>query len=106
MRLVSKHRLPENEKCPKCLMIFSNFAQVSDDLLGCLKCGCVFIRSEVRNELSEHQAKILVEQDKVIELPVYRCECGFEAKNNVGLAAHQRHCKYLMENHESGSRGN
>ena len=108
MRIESKHDC-RGDKCPFCLQVHVNFAVVSDDLLGCLKCGCVFIRKSVKEDLRDRQVEILVEQLKEKEVPkdpfhddfdpsekLY-CECGFFAKNTTGLAAHKRHCKVLME---------
>lgn len=120
-RIRSRHDLPGQEKCPHCLQIFVNFADLGNSLLGCLKCGCVFIEKDKREYLREHQKTILSDQlanKELVELgakvdngkvvvSLLECECGFIAKSNAGLAAHQRNCTHLMENeHESGSSGN
>lgn len=110
IKIKSKHDCYGN-KCPFCLRVHVNFADLGDDLLGCLKCGCVFIEKGKRADLEERQVEILVEQLKekaaAAEEIKLTCECGFEAKNNAGLAAHQRKCAYLIEkDYELRSSGN
>ena len=89
----NRHSGDANEKCPRCLTIFVNFMVVDENLLGCLNCGAVFVRKEVRGFVRSHQKEILINRDvKPIDNV---CNCGFEAKTKAGLAAHQRKCNRI-----------
>ena len=94
--IVSKHDL-DNEKCPRCLTIFVNFMVVGENLLGCLNCGSVFVKKDVREFVRDHQKEIL-ELNKaghhiLVDDIKNTCGCGFEAKSKAGLKAHQRKCE-------------
>jgi uncharacterized C2H2 Zn-finger protein len=91
--VVSRHDL-ENEKCPRCLTIFVNFMVVGENLLGCLNCGSIFVKKEVREFVRDHQKEIM-QIHKFALPPVgdHACGCGFEAKTKAGLKAHQRKCE-------------
>jgi uncharacterized C2H2 Zn-finger protein len=108
-RILSRHDADRNEKCPHCSMIFQNFLIIDDLKLGCLRCGTVFVKKEARDFVRdpENCKKIMAQkteeelaQDIKDELDRrfpgnFICQCGFVAKNKVGLSAHQRHCEEL-----------
>ena len=87
MKIRTKHECIENEKCPICRTIFQNFIDFENNMLGCLSCGCVFIEKQCRVDVGGRIKELVKAQIKE-----FVCECGFKAKNNVGLAAHRRHC--------------
>ena len=91
--IVSKHEL-YNEKCPRCLTIFVNFMVVGENLLGCLNCGSVFVKKDVREFVRDHQKEIMVANKGHLRSIVgFVCGCGFKAKSQAGLKAHQRKCE-------------
>ena len=74
----------KTEKCPVCLSISQNFMELSENTLGCLYCGCVFVPKFIRKGLDikallEAQSKELI------------CEvCGKVCKSALGLTSHMR----------------
>lgn len=90
----------EGEKCPKCLDGWVDFMEIDSNkgLLGCYKCGCVFVRKGVRTEeisgkkdQLERQAKEeFVVVDGVPQENPLRCDvCDFVAKSIQGLKVHR-----------------
>ncbi|MCP4262805.1 MAG: hypothetical protein GY774_35650 [Planctomycetes bacterium] len=103
LRVASRHDAAENEKCPRCLSVFQHFMQLESALLGCYRCGSVFVSKPVR----DYNYSRIVDQLKLqqVEEAEYKkmaeitgpherfiCGCEFEAKTRAGLAAHQRSC--------------
>jgi len=87
MLILHRSKCAENEKCPVCRRIFTEFAIVDGDCLGCLDCGAVFIKKDVRDHLSENRKELLSAQDNEL-----KCICGFVAKTKAGLVNHKRGC--------------
>ena len=79
----------ELNKCPQCKVIRRNFILVSDGMLGCSDCGCVFIAKRVREDFKLHLKEILEAQDQAIT--GFKCEvCGKVCKSKLGLGSHMR----------------
>ena len=106
-RVISRHSLPESEKCPRCLNVFQNFMDLGRGLMGCFKCGSVFVSRTVRDfnygriveqmllqdlEAREVDKKPPTEIRKDDPDPIFTCSCGKVCKSKAGLVAHQRKC--------------
>lgn len=96
--ILSRHDAIENEKCPKCLMVFQHFIEVGEGVLGCLKCGSVFVGKVYRETFTPARiVEILKAQKKAAIQPAeerseFIAPCGFEAKSKAGKVAHERSC--------------
>jgi len=75
------------EKCPRCLMLRENFLDIGGELLGCLKCGSVFVRKGFRDGLD---VKGMLEAQGRAD---WVCECGKVCGSKAGLMAHGRVCR-------------
>ena len=78
------------EKCPNCKFIGRTFLSLSDDLWGCMDCGCVFVPKRKRIEIRE---KIADQQKGVEEVNPLKCDfpgCDYVAPIPVALAGHKR----------------
>lgn len=95
----------DGSKCPKCSYIGRNFLILSDVLMGCVDCGCVFVgkgeREEIRKGIVEGQkvkkeepiSKSSTDAKEIIESFIGKLQCGecsFIAKTEYGLSVHKR----------------
>ena len=88
-------------RCPNCKEMFRDFMIVNDDMLGCMQCGTVFVKKEVRAENTAHYVMLAnapkvdpkeepEAPEEMKEEPAICPECGFEAKSALGLGSHLR----------------
>ena len=80
----SRHDLNSNEKCPRCLTIFQDFIDLDKGLLGCYRCGSVFVSKDIRD--AEYRCK----KEKLEKLKEsLKCHiCGKACKSKLGLTSH------------------
>ena len=80
----SRHEGHANEKCPRCLNIFQDFIDIGNGLLGCYKCGCVFVSKDIRDNEYAHKKERVLDINKERTCP----ECGKVCRNKFGLTSH------------------
>ena len=69
IKLTDRFSEPDKfEKCPVCLMITQSFLDMGENVLGCLSCGCMFLRKEFRADIKLRQRDILLRQQGVCEV--------------------------------------
>ena len=79
-------------KCPNCRETYVDFLQMSDDLLGCLSCGIVFLSKEGRGKAIRFRNSIILKKS------AFACsKCSKVCKSKAGLVAHERICKGVKE---------
>jgi predicted adenine nucleotide alpha hydrolase (AANH) superfamily ATPase len=95
------------DKCPRCLDGWVDFMDINGDgtLLGCYKCGCVFVSKDVRASEIEGKKEQLEKQDEELakekesqeseilseQEGAYKCEiCGKTFGAKIALIGHMR----------------
>lgn len=87
MLILHRSKCAENEKCPICRRVYTEFGILDANQLFCLDCGAVFIKKQVRDNLSTNRKELLEAQESEL-----KCVCGFVAKTKAGLVNHKRGC--------------
>ena len=85
------------EKCPQCRFIGRSFLELSEDLWGCMDCGCTFIprkrRLKIREDILVEQKVVVEDKKDTEEINFLKCDfigCEFIAKTKYGLIVHKR----------------
>jgi len=89
------------DKCPKCLYGWQDFMDIGESLglesgvlLGCYRCGSIFISKDVRNADMDGKKEYLLSLTKPGE---FIAKCGKACRSKTGLISHERHCKECNE---------